>query len=126
MSGETRPSASRRGAALHSSHSLLSLALVCLRELRRTESSKVIGAVGSALCGTSQNMTELIAFRALQGLGGGGLMVLAMAVVGDLVPPRERGRYRACSAASSGSPRDRPAARRLLRRQPLVALDLLR
>jgi EmrB/QacA subfamily drug resistance transporter len=49
--------------------------------------------VGSALCGLSQNMTELIAFRALQGLGGGGLMVLTIATIGDVVSPRERGRY---------------------------------
>jgi EmrB/QacA subfamily drug resistance transporter len=48
---------------------------------------------GSMLSGLSQNMGELIAFRALQGLGGGGLMALAMAIVGDLVSPRERGRY---------------------------------
>ncbi|MFD6417005.1 DHA2 family efflux MFS transporter permease subunit [Streptomyces sp. NPDC060194] len=53
----------------------------------------VIFLIGSALSGVAQNMTELIAFRALQGLGGGGLMVLSLAIVGDLVPPRERGRY---------------------------------
>src|SRR5215813_10862400 len=41
----------------------------------------VLFLIGSALCGIAQNMTELIAFRALQGLGGGGLMVVAMAVV---------------------------------------------
>ncbi len=49
--------------------------------------------VGSALCGLSQNLDELIGFRALQGLGGGGLMVSAQAAIGDVVPPRERGRY---------------------------------
>src|SRR5262249_26398139 len=57
------------------------------------QSAIVLFLVGSALCGLSQNMTELIAFRALQGLGGGGLMVTTVAVVGDLVPPRDRGRY---------------------------------
>ena len=53
----------------------------------------VVFLVGSALCGISQNMAELIGFRALQGLGAGGLMVGALAIIGDLVPPRERGRY---------------------------------
>jgi EmrB/QacA subfamily drug resistance transporter len=51
--------------------------------------------VGSALAGLSQNMNELIGFRAIQGLGAGGLMVGAMAIIGDLIPPRERGRYQA-------------------------------
>src|SRR3954453_3081725 len=53
----------------------------------------VIFLVGSMLCGLSQGMGELIAFRALQGLGAGGLMVVTLAVVGDIIPPRERGRY---------------------------------
>jgi EmrB/QacA subfamily drug resistance transporter len=49
--------------------------------------------IGSALCGLSRSMGELIGFRALQGLGGGGLIVTIMAVIGDLFSPRERGRY---------------------------------
>ncbi|MEV6613276.1 MDR family MFS transporter [Streptomyces sp. NPDC051051] len=48
---------------------------------------------GSALCGLAQDMAELIAARTLQGLGGGGLAVGVMAVIGELIPPRERGRY---------------------------------
>jgi EmrB/QacA subfamily drug resistance transporter len=53
----------------------------------------VIFLIGSALSGLAQNMDQLIAFRAVQGLGGGGLMALAMAIIGDIVSPRERGRY---------------------------------
>jgi len=55
--------------------------------------------VGSALTGLSQNMTQLIGFRALQGLFAGGLAVGAMAIIGDLVPPRERGRYQGIMAS---------------------------
>lgn len=53
----------------------------------------IIFLVGSALCGMAENLPELIAFRLLQGFGGGGLIVTSAAVVGDVVPPRERGRY---------------------------------
>jgi EmrB/QacA subfamily drug resistance transporter len=49
--------------------------------------------VGSMLCGTAQSIYELAAYRAVQGVGAGGLMSLAFAIVGDLVPPRDRGRY---------------------------------
>jgi EmrB/QacA subfamily drug resistance transporter len=62
----------------------------------------VVFLIGSALCGLSQSMTELIAFRALQGLGGGGLIVLTMATVGDIIPPRERGRYQGFFGAVFG------------------------
>jgi EmrB/QacA subfamily drug resistance transporter len=53
----------------------------------------VIFLIGSALCGLSQNMTQLIVFRAIQGLGAGVLMANAIIVVGDLFPPAERGKY---------------------------------
>ena len=59
--------------------------------------------VGSALCGFARNIDELIAFRALQGIGGGGLMALALATIGDVVPPRERGRYMGYMGAVFGS-----------------------
>jgi len=66
------------------------------------QASIVIFLIGSALCGLSQNMGELIAFRALQGLGGGGLMVLSQAIVGDLVSPRDRGKYQGLFGAVFG------------------------
>jgi EmrB/QacA subfamily drug resistance transporter len=66
------------------------------------QSAIVIFLFGSALCGMSQSMLELIAFRALQGLGGGGLLVTTMVVIGDLVPPRERGRYQGFFGAVFG------------------------
>ena len=53
----------------------------------------ILFLVGSALCGLAQNMTQLVLMRALQGLGGGGLMVISMAAVADVIPPAERGRY---------------------------------
>lgn len=58
----------------------------------------VIFLVGSVLSGMSQDMNQLIGFRAIQGLGAGGLMVGVMAIIGDLVPPRERGKYQGLMA----------------------------
>jgi EmrB/QacA subfamily drug resistance transporter len=62
----------------------------------------IIFLIGSALCGLSQNMSQLIFFRGLQGLGAGGLMTLALAVVGDIVSPRQRGRYQGYFGAVFG------------------------
>ena len=53
----------------------------------------LIFLLGSALCGTAQNMWELVIFRAVQGVGAGGLFPLTLAMVGMIVPPRDRGRY---------------------------------
>lgn len=53
----------------------------------------VLFLIGSALCGLATTMDQLVAFRALQGIGAGGLMSLTMAIVGDIVSPRQRGRY---------------------------------
>jgi EmrB/QacA subfamily drug resistance transporter len=60
---------------------------------RLFQAAIVVFLIGSALSGASQTLGELIAFRALQGLGAGGLMTLAMAIVADIIAPRERGRY---------------------------------
>jgi EmrB/QacA subfamily drug resistance transporter len=59
--------------------------------------------VGSMLCGLSQNMYELAAFRAIQGIGAGGLMALALTIIGDIVPPRERARYQGYFLAVFGT-----------------------
>jgi EmrB/QacA subfamily drug resistance transporter len=66
------------------------------------QSAIVLFLAGSVLCGVSQNLTQLIVFRAIQGLGGGGLMVTTQAIVGDIVPPRERGRYQGFFGAVFG------------------------
>jgi EmrB/QacA subfamily drug resistance transporter len=62
----------------------------------------VVFLAGSALCGLSQNMGQLIAFRAVQGIGAGGLIVTTMAVVGDIIPPRDRGKYQGFFGAVFG------------------------
>jgi EmrB/QacA subfamily drug resistance transporter len=60
--------------------------------------SIVIFLLGSALSGMAQDMGQLIGFRAVQGLGAGGLMVGVMAIIGDLIPPRDRGKYQGMMA----------------------------
>jgi EmrB/QacA subfamily drug resistance transporter len=66
------------------------------------QSAILLFLIGSALCGLSQNLMQLIVFRAIQGLGGGGLAVTTQAVVGDIVPPRDRGRYQGIFGAVFG------------------------
>src|SRR3954454_1463335 len=67
---------------------------------RLLEVSLVVFVVASALCGAAQDITQLIVLRLIQGAAAGGLMTLAMAAVGDLVAPRERGRYQGYIAAA--------------------------
>ncbi|HEY0486671.1 MAG TPA: MDR family MFS transporter [Mycobacteriales bacterium] len=62
-----------------------------------------IFVVGSILCGTASDIYQLAAYRAVQGVGAGGLMALAFAIVGDMVPPRDRAKYQAYFMAVFGS-----------------------
>ena len=66
------------------------------------QASIVIFVIGSILAGLSHSMLELVVFRAIQGLGGGGLIIGAQAIVGDIVSPRERGRYQGLFGAVFG------------------------
>jgi EmrB/QacA subfamily drug resistance transporter len=63
------------------------------------QSAIVIFLIGSVLCGLAQTMNQLILFRGIQGIGAGGLMTLVFAIVGDIVPPRQRGKYQGYFAA---------------------------
>ena len=67
------------------------------------QSAIILFLVGSILCGFASSMITLILFRAIQGLGGGGLMVGAQAVIADVVPPRERGKYSGLFGAVFGA-----------------------
>lgn len=69
---------------------------------RMLQSAIVLFLVGSALCGLASSMLQLVLFRGLQGLGGGGLMVLTQASIADIIPPRDRGRYQGYSGAVYG------------------------
>ncbi len=66
------------------------------------QASIVLFLLGSALCGVSQNMAELILFRALQGLEGGGIFVLTQAIIADVISPRQLGRYQGVFGAVFG------------------------
>jgi MFS family permease len=85
----------------------------------------VIFVLGSMLSGAAQSMTQLIAFRGVQGLGAGGIIVGAQAIIGDLLAPAERGRYQGYTGSVGAGEHRRSVHRRLLHRAPVVALGVL-
>jgi len=81
-----------------------------------------IFVIGSAMCGLAQSMYELAAFRAFQGIGAGGIMPLALATIGDIIPPRERARYQGyMMAVFAGSSVLGPVLGGLLAGAPTIA-----
>ena len=89
--------------------------------------SVLIFIVGSFFCGLADDMTTLIIFRAVQGIGGGGLAVTATALIGEVIPLRERGKYQGALGAVFGvTTVHRAAARRPVHRPPVLALGVLR
>ena len=89
--------------------------------------SVLIFIVGSFFCGLADDMTTLIIFRAVQGIGGGGLAVTATALIGEVIPLRERGKYQGALGAVFGvTTVHRAAAGRSVHRPPVVALGVLR
>ena len=85
----------------------------------------VIFLIGSALCGLSQNLLQLILFRALQGIGGGGLIVTTVALIGDLSRPANVGGTALVRRGVRSRHHHRAAARRILRRPSHLAMDFL-
>ena len=86
----------------------------------------IIFLVGSALSGLSTSMAQLITFRGIQGLGAGGLMVGAMATIGEIVPPRRARQVHELLHGRDDAGHDRrPAGRRVDHHRVLVAVDLL-
>src|SRR5271166_5813938 len=84
--------------------------------------------IGSALCGISQSMAMLVGARALQGLGGGAITVTATALIGEIIPLRDRGRYQGALGAVFGvrcDHGDRPTAGRLFHRPSQLAVGVL-
>ena len=91
------------------------------------QASIVVFLIGSILSGLSQSMMQLVLFRGLQGLGAGGLMSLPMAIIGDILSPRQRGRYQGYMVGVfSLSSIAGPAIGGFFTREPVLAVVLLR
>ena len=87
----------------------------------------VVFLIGSALCGLADSMTQLVLFRAVQGIGAGGLFPLSLAVIGNIVPPRDRGKWQGLiGAVFAASSIIGPAVGGFIVDNASLALDLLR